>query len=102
MSAHEPFMKNCFQFSHDNGASVDHTHKFSKLLKATNRNGNLFTASYTTLSFLGKIITSYLTFTKSNADIEPMIKNIKRIRIATKSGSLQRHETDNVNEDAVL
>ena len=31
-----------------------------------------------------------------------MIKNIKRIRVATKAGDLQRHEIDNVNRDAFL
>ena len=88
MSAHEPHMQKYFQFGYNDGASGYHTHKYSKLLKATNRNGNLFPASYATLILLGKIKTSHLTFTKSNAEIEPMIEKIKLIRIATKSGSL--------------
>ena len=45
---------------------------------------------------------SHLTFTKANFEIEPIIQNIKRIRFATKAGDLLRHETDNVNGDAVL
>ena len=82
--------------------SGDHNHKYLKLVKATNGNGNAFTASYITLSLIRKIITSHLTFTNSNAEIEQIIKNIKQIWIATKVGNFQRYETDNVNGDTVL
>lgn len=94
MLAYEPHIQKCFQFGHDYRISGDHTHKYSKLVKAANHNGNAFTASRITLSLLDKITISHLTFTKSNFEIE-------RIRIATKAGDLQRCETDNINEDAV-
>ena len=72
-----------------------------KTCKATNINGNVFTIYYATLNFLGKI-TSHLTFNKSNAEIAPIIKNIERIRTIANADDLQRHDTDNVNGDALL
>ena len=94
--------KKRFQFGHGNGASRDHAHKYSKLAKANNLIRNVFIVSYATLSLLGKITKSHLTFTKSNAEIEPIIKNIKRIRSIAKSGDLQKHDTENMNGDALL
>ena len=72
-------MQKSFQFNHDKGVSSDHTHKYSNLIKATDRNGKLFTASYNSLSLLGKIITSHITFTKANVEIEPIIKKIMKL-----------------------
>ena len=66
MIAHDTCVKKSFQFFHDNAASGDHTQKFSKFIKATNTNGNIFTASRTTLSLIGKVTTNHLTFAKSN------------------------------------
>ena len=67
MTVCEPCMQKSFQFCHDNGASRDHTHKCSKLIKATNRNRNVFTASCATMNLIEKVTISHLTFTKSNA-----------------------------------
>ena len=88
MTIHEPYMQRSFQHSYNKGAAGDHTHKFSKLIKATRRSGNIFTVSYTTMSLLGKITTSHLTFTKANTEIEPIIKGIKEIRSQNKTGDL--------------
>ena len=102
MTVHEPYMQKSFQLCHCNGTSGDHTHKYSKIIKETNRNGNVFTASCATMSLIRKVTTNHLTFAKSNAEIEPTMKNIKSVRTATKPGDLQRYETDNVNGDAIL
>ena len=75
MRLHELHMQKSFQFNHDKGASGYHTHEHSKLTKATDRSEKVFTASCTTLSLLGKIATSNLTFAKANFEIEPMTKN---------------------------
>ena len=43
------------------------------------------------MSLIGKVTTSHLTFAKTNAEIKPIIKNIKRIRDATRARDLQRY-----------
>ena len=73
-------MQKSFQFNHDKGASGNHTHKYSKLIKAVDRSVIFFfTAYHTTLSSLSKIKTSFLTFTKVNFEIEPIMKKLKKL-----------------------
>ena len=52
------------------------------------------------ISLIGKVKAIHLTFGKCNAEIEPIIKNIKHVRGMTKAGDFQRHETNNFNEDS--
>ena len=64
MQFQEGYMQKSFQYNHDEKAAGDYTHKYSKLIKALIRSEDIFTASYTTISLLGYITTSHLTFTK--------------------------------------
>ena len=103
MRSQEAYMQKSFQCHHDEGAVGDHTHKYSLLIKSSTRKGNVFTASYTTMSLIGHVTSSHLTFTKSNAEIEPIISKIKQIREnCNNNNRLLRYETDNVNGDATL
>ena len=54
----EKYMQSTFQVNHDLGYSADHTHKHAKLMIPPKRDEKLFTASYTVVSMLGKIISS--------------------------------------------
>ena len=76
MRSFEPYMQESFQLCCDEGASADHSHKFSK--KNFGMNGQpIFTASYTFLSLAGMISSLRLVFTKSNSEIEPVLEGLK-------------------------
>ena len=73
-------MQSIFQVNHDFGHAPDHAREFSKLIITTKRDERLFTASYTIVNMLGKIICSRFTCTKSNEELEPIIEGIKKAK----------------------
>ena len=55
ISAKEKYMQSYFQTCLDNGVSVDKTHKWGKVIRASGRKGKFFTENYTVLGQKGKV-----------------------------------------------
>ena len=54
ISAKEKYMQTYFQTCLENVVSVDHTHKWGKVIRASGRKGKVFTAKYTVLGLKDK------------------------------------------------
>ena len=98
----ETYMQQSFQLHHDQGYAGDHTNKFSKQIASSNREDKIFTASYTIVSMLGQVVSSRLTFTKSNEELDPILHGLSSIRNEMGTSDLKRHETDNAAGDGNL
>lgn len=98
----EGYMQSSFQLNHDHGYAGDHTHKYSKQIASTNRADKIFTASYTIVGMLGKVVSSRLTFTKSNDELNPILSGLSGIRGSMGLPSVKRYETDNAAGDGGL
>jgi len=81
----------------DEGAAADHSHKFSKKISCGKR--LVFNASYSILSLSGQVSSLRLTFGKSNDEIEPVLRDLKKTRLNIGVPLLKRFETDNLNGD---
>ena len=91
----EPYIQTSFQVAVDDGASGDHTFKYASGIKAPGKSpGQIFYASYTVTSLQGLININRLTYTKSNAEIDPVIKLYRDVRLNVGQEKLKRYESD--------
>ena len=81
---------------------MDHTHKWGKIITASNRRGKVFTANYTVMSLMGKVCVNRNTYTKSNFELEDILGLYKASRENAGVGKLLRFETDNIQVDGAL
>ena len=95
-------MQQSFQLHHDLGYAGDHTHKFSKRITCTNRPDKSFTALYTIISMLGKVASSRLTFTKSNAELDHILVRLRKLRSKIGLPEVKRYKMDNAAGDGNL
>ena len=102
VTAQENYVQQSFQLHHDHSYAGDHAHKFSKQITSSNRADKLFTASYTVTSMLGQVVSSRLTFTKSNEELDPVLKGLATICSNMGVSDLKRYETDNAAGDGNL
>ena len=83
MEVRERYMQASFQAWHDEGMSVDDTHKLTKKI-FVNTSGRSrvspFTAAQTNLSKIGKIVASRFKFTKSHTEVKAIVAGIKDSR----------------------
>jgi hypothetical protein len=100
MRSREEYLQNSFQYCSDEGASADHSHKFSKKLTCGKR--GIFDATYSIMSLSGQVSSLRLTFGKSNDEIEPVLEDLKKTRLNVGVPLLKRFETDNVKGDGGL
>jgi hypothetical protein len=101
MDSMEAYMQKSFQSSVDNGESPDHTFKFANGLKLKNRPGKVFTASYTSVSLQGKVTLSRPTYTKSNAEIEPIVAKHHEARKNAGEATLDIYQSDGGSDQNV-
>jgi hypothetical protein len=90
-----------FQKFVDNGESLDHTFKFANSLKLKDRPGKVFTASYTSVSLQGKVTLSRSTYTKNNAEIEPIITRHHEARKNAGEATLDVYQSDGGSDQSV-
>lgn len=74
---HKLYFQHLFQLHYNDSITV--------LLKISTRKEGIFIASYTGLTKYNKIFLNYLTCTKSNFEIDTLMKDIKVIRHYTGS-----------------
>lgn len=74
MKVHEKYMQSFFQTCVDEAATADHSHKYSNKITVSGKGGAVFTATYTTMSLGGLVSMSRLTYTKSNLELEPLVR----------------------------
>ena len=67
-----------------------------------NRCDKLFTASYTIVGIIGKVLSSRLTFKRSNVELDPILVGLSKIRNNMGIPNLKRSETDNAADDGNL
>ena len=102
IKAKEKYIQAYFQKFSDHGCSVDHTHKWSKVIRASGRQGKIFTANYTVLGLKGKVCINCTTFTKSNFELEELLRLYTISRINAGAPVLKRFETNNIAGDGSL
>ena len=102
MEIRERYMQASFQAWHDEGMSIDDTHKLTKKI-FVNTSGRSrvspFTATQTNLSKIGKIIASRFKFTKSHAEVKAIVAGIKDSREKTSAPPLAYLAFDNPEGD---
>jgi hypothetical protein len=80
MAVQERYMQASFQVWHDEGMSIDNTHKLTKKI-FVNTSGQShvspFTAAQTNLSKIGKIVASRFKNTKSHSEVKAIVAGIK-------------------------
>jgi hypothetical protein len=79
-----------------------HTFKCSNKVKISGRRGKGFTCSYTVKSLPGLITTNRLCFTKSNAELKPIVQEFKVVRQNLGVKKLKIFISDNLNGDGGL
>ena len=103
MESKNDYFQTSFTLESDEGASADHTHKFSGVIKqVAGRQGHVFGASYTIASLLGSVVCNIPTFTKSNTEINPIVQRYRWIRDQRGIGPLKVFTSDNLNGDGVV
>jgi hypothetical protein len=77
----EPRLQASFQTCCDEGAVADHTHKYSRRIHLSGREGKPFEASYSVMAMKGKMNKSRMTSGKSNDEVEPIVKEYREVRL---------------------
>lgn len=94
MNSLEPYLQNSFQMHPDESEAPDHSHKVANIISASGKKGKLFFASYDTISLRGFCNFNRMTHTKSNDEIEPLIRLYRDVRKNANAGPLKRVEGD--------
>ena len=91
------YVQNSFQAWHDDGMTVDDTHKITKFF-FVNTSGRSrvrpFTAMMTVLNKTGKIVSARFKYTKNHEETESILKGIRRIRDLHNVGPLKHLSLD--------
>ena len=102
-NSREKYIKNSFQAWHDDGMTVDDTHKITKKV-FVNTTGKTrvrpFTAVMTVLNKLGKIVSSRYKYSKGHNETKAILLGIKEIRDHQNTGPLKYLSLDNPVGDA--
>lgn len=98
----EDYMQASFQNTYDEGTAADHVHKYAYAVRAGNRKGRVFDASYSVTSLRGHINLSRLTMTKSSKELQDVIYDLKLARGVANAPPLKYFCSDNLNGDGGL
>ena len=97
---HHDYHQTSFHNESDEGAIADHTFQYAATVKqAAGREGKIFGASYTVASLLGSVVRNNPTFTKSNAELDPIVRDYRASRDKSGVGPLKIFTSDNIDGD---
>ena len=86
------YIQNLFQVWHDDGMTIDDTHKITKkIFVNTSRKSRVhpFTAMMTVLNKTGKVVSACFKYTKNHEETESILNRIRRIRELHNVGPLK-------------
>jgi hypothetical protein len=81
MSINERYLQEFHQMLPNEGGQADHTFKFASMISASVRRGKAFHASYDFIGLNGFCNFNRVTHTKSNEEIDPLIKQYRQVRL---------------------